>query len=102
MNPYQHSKLAAEIYAVIYNLTVRGTLTLTSQDDVENLASSIAIKLNEKSEIEPEICDIIHSLPRRSLRSMSQADEGNLAISIAIELNEKFGIELGEPPDRPS
>jgi hypothetical protein len=54
MNPYQHSKLAAEIYCVIYNLIERGTLRLTRQDDVENLASSIAIRLNEKSEIEPE------------------------------------------------
>ena len=53
MNPYQHSKLAAEIYAVIYNLTVRGALNLMSQNDVENLASSIAIKLNKKIEIEP-------------------------------------------------
>ena len=100
MNSCQHSKLAAEIYAVIYNLTVRGTLRLMSQNDVENLASSIAIKLNEKFEIEPEISGIIHNLPKHTLKSMSQDDEGELAIDIAIGLNERFGIELGEPPDR--
>lgn len=52
MNPYQHSELAAEIYATLNNLIEKKRLDPTTQDGLGLIAIGIATMISDKFDVE--------------------------------------------------